>query len=155
MSAGRHRLEAAGLKGIPQVVSVGALDMVNFGPADAVPYGFAGRYLYKYNPNVTLMRTSVEENIKIGKMIAEKLNMAKGPTVLMLPLNGISMFDKPGQPFYGATEDTALFNELRANINREVVEIQEMRMHINDQAFAEAAAEKLLSLMTKKGVHKV
>jgi uncharacterized protein (UPF0261 family) len=153
MSAGRYRLEAAGLTGIPQVVSVGALDMVNFGPADAVPLGFSGRYLYQYNQTVTLMRTSVAENIKIGRKIAEKLNMAKGPTVLMLPLNGISMFDKPGQIFYGVAENAALFNELRANINRQVVEIQELNMHINDQAFAEAAAEKLIGLMGAKGIH--
>jgi uncharacterized protein (UPF0261 family) len=127
--------------------------MVNFGPADAVPLGFSGRYLYQYNQTVTLMRTSVAENIKIGRKIAEKLNMAKGPTVLMLPLNGISMFDKPGQIFYGVAENAALFNELRANINRQVVEIQELNMHINDQAFAEAAAEKLIGLMGAKGIH--
>jgi uncharacterized protein (UPF0261 family) len=150
MSAGTHRLEAAALKGIPQVVSVGALDMVNFGPASAVPYGFAGRRFYKYNPSVTLMRTTVEENIKIGKKIAEKLNLAKGPTVLMLPLMGISMYDKPGQMFYGTAEDAALFSELRAGINRQVVELHELHMHINDKAFAETAAQRLIELLNKK-----
>ncbi len=149
MSAGPHRLEAAALKGIPQVVSVGALDMVNFGPPSAVPFGFADRRICNYNPSVTLMRTTVEENVKIGKKIAEKLNMAKEPTVLMLPLMGISMYDKPGQMFYGVAEDAALFNELRAGINRDVVELHELHMHINDKAFAETAAQRLIDLMNK------
>jgi uncharacterized protein (UPF0261 family) len=136
--------------GVPQVVSVGALDMVNFGPIDTVPKGFSGRTFYKHNPNVTLMRTTVEENIKIGKKIAEKLNMAKGPTALMLPLKGVSMIDAPNQAFYGEAEDRALFDELRAGIDRNVVELQELPVHINDQSFAEAAAQKLIDLIARK-----
>ena len=150
LAAGPHRLEAAGKSGVPQVVSVGALDMVNFGPIETVPKEFAGRKLYKHNPTVTLMRTNVEENIKIGGKIAEKLNMAKGPTVLMLPLKGVSMIDAPDQAFHGEEEDTALFNALRAGIDRNVVELQELPLHINNQDFAEAAARKLIDLINRK-----
>lgn len=147
LAAGPNRLEAAGFMGIPQVVSVGALDMVNFGPFKTVPEEFKNRNLYKHNPTVTLMRTNVEENIKVGRKIVEKLNSATGPTVMMLPLNGVSMIDAPGQPFYGKEEDEALFNELRIGLNRDVVELIELNNHINDQEFAEAAAQKLLDLM--------
>ena len=146
LNAGPTRLEAAGKKGIPQVVSVGALDMVNFGPMDTVPKENLGRNLYKHNPTVTLMRTTVEENIGLGKVIAEKLNMAKGRTALILPLKGVSGIDAEGQPFYGPDEDKALFDTLRENVGNSV-EIIEMDNNINDEAFALAAAKKLIELM--------
>jgi uncharacterized protein (UPF0261 family) len=149
LNAGPNRLEAAGKKGIPQVVSVGALDMVNFGPYDTVPKQFAARNLYKHNPTVTLMRTTAPENAQLGKIIAEKLNMASGDTVLMLPLKGVSMIDAPEQAFYGPEEDEALFNALRSNIDRSVVTLEEMPNHINDQVFAETAAQRLIDLMAK------
>ena len=149
LAAGPNRLEAAGMMGIPQVVSVGALDMVNFGPFKTVPEQFKNRNLYKHNPTVTLMRTNVEENIKIGKKIVEKLNEAVGPTVMMLPLRGVSMIDAPDQPFYGKDEDEALFNELRLGLNKDVVQLIELPNHINDQDFAVAAAQKLLDLMDR------
>ncbi len=148
LAAGPHRLEAAGKKGIPQVVSVGALDMVNFDAIDTVPKEFKDRLLYKHNPTVTLMRTTVEENKMIGKKIVEKLNMAKGPTVMMLPLKGVSMIDAPDQVFYGKDEDEALFNEFRTGLNKDTVELIELPLHINDQAFAEAAAQKLIDLLS-------
>ncbi|QOX64833.1 UPF0261 family protein [Anoxybacterium hadale] len=147
LNAGPERLEAAALNEIPQVVSVGALDMVNFGPYDTVPPKFEGRNLYKHNPTVTLMRTSVEENITIGKKIAEKLNMASGKTVLFLPLKGVSVIDTEGQPFYGPEEDAALFETLRNDVNKDIVTIIEMDMDINNPAFAQAAAQKLIDLM--------
>ncbi|ABW19748.1 Tm-1-like ATP-binding domain-containing protein [Alkaliphilus oremlandii] len=150
LSAGPTRLEAAAKNNIPQVVSVGAMDMVNFGPLDTVPKKFEGRNLYKHNPSVTLMRTTVEENAAIGSKIAEKLNMAKGSTILMLPLKGVSAIDVEGQPFYGKEEDAKLFDTLREKINRDVVEILEMDNAINDQVFAETAAQKLIDLIEKK-----
>lgn len=146
LNAGPDRLEAAGKKGIPQVVSVGALDMVNFGPWDTVPEQYKGRNLYPHNPTVTLMRTTVEENRGLGKVIAEKLSMAKGPTALMLPLGGVSAIDSPGQPFYGPEEDAALFEELRRGIGPNV-ELVEMQNNVNDDDFALAAAKKLIELM--------
>lgn len=146
LSAGPHRLEAAGQCGVPQVVSVGALDMVNFGPIDTVPEKYCGRNLYKHNPTVTLMRTTVEENVKLGEVIADKLNSAKAPTVLMLPLRGVSAIDGDGQPFDGPEEDKALFDTLRKNIGKNV-ELIEVDANVNDDEFSLAAAKKLVSLM--------
>lgn len=149
LNAGPHRLEAAALNHIPQVVSVGAVDMVNFGPFDTVPPQFKSRNLYRHNPTVTLMRTTVEENKEIGRRIAEKLNMATENTALFLPLKGVSMIDAEGQPFYGPDEDAALFDTLKNSVNKNVVEIIEMDTAINDVEFAEAAAQKLIDFMQK------
>ncbi|SCJ54642.1 Uncharacterized conserved protein [uncultured Butyricicoccus sp.] len=151
LNAGPNRLEAAGKMGIPQVVSVGALDMVNFGPWDTVPKEFKDRNLYKHNPTVTLMRTTAEENVGLGKIISQKLNMANGATVLMLPLKGVSGIDAEGQPFYGPEEDKALFDTLRNDVDKSKVEIVEVDQHINDPAFAKAAAQKLVDLMSAVG----
>lgn len=147
LAAGPNRLEAAGKAKVPQVVSVGALDMVNFGPFDTVPEQYKDRNLYKHNPSVTLMRTTVEENRKLGEILSEKLNMTEGPTALMLPLKGVSMIDSEGQPFYGPEEDRVLFDVLRKNINRDKIELIEMEHHINDREFALTAAKKLIKLM--------
>lgn len=124
--------------------------MVNFGPYDTVPEAYQGRNLYKHNPSVTLMRTTVEENRQLGEIIADKLNLSEGPTVLMLPLQGVSMLDVEGEAFRGAQEDEMLFNTLRQRINREKVELVEMETDINDQTFAVAAADKLMELMKRK-----
>lgn len=149
LNAGPKRLEAASKNHIPQVVSVGALDMCNFGPYDTVPEKFKERNLYKHNPTVTLMRTNIEENKAIGKKLAEKLNLAKEKTALFIPLKGISGIDVEGQPFYGQEEDKVLFDILRNNVNKNFVEIVEMDCAINDVEFAEAAAEKLIDMMKK------
>ena len=147
LGAGPNRLEAAGRNHVPQVVSVGALDMVNFGPIDTIPEKFKSRNLYKHNPTVTLMRTTVEENIKFGQKIAEKLNASFGKTVLILPLKGVSMIDAPGQPFYGSKEDEALFDTLKNNIDKDKVNIVEMDNNINEKAFAQRAAEELIKML--------
>jgi len=149
LSAGPDRLSAAGRRGIPQVVSVGALDMVNFGPPETVPAKFRGRRLYRHNPSVTLMRTSPEECEEIGRRIAGQLTRAQGPTVLMLPLRGVSMIDAPGQPFHDPEADAALFASLRkhAGINVEIVEID---AHINDPEFASALAGRMAGLLGVK-----
>lgn len=147
LTAGPHRCEAAALAGIPQVVSVGAADMVNFGPIDTVPDQYKNRNLYQHNPTVTLMRTTVEENRKVAEHIAEKLNMATAPLALMLPLGGVSGIDVPGQPFYGPEEDKVLFDTLKARITSDKVEMVEMNCDINSGDFAVAAAQKLIALM--------
>ncbi len=144
LNAGPNRLEAAGRNGIPQVVSVGALDMVNFGPIETIPKKFEGRNFYKHNPTVTLMRTTVEENRQLGEIIAKKLNGAKGKTALLLPLKGVSMIDVEGQPFYGKAEDEKLFETLRAHIDPKVVELIELNVDINHDDFAATAAKKLV-----------
>lgn len=149
LNAGPTRLEAAGKKGIPQVVSTGALDMVNFGPYDSIPAQFKGRNFYKHNPTVTLMRTTVEENRELGKIISEKLNMTQSPTTLILPLKGVSMIDVEGAPFYGKEEDEVLFATLRNNIDRSKVELIEMDCDINAEIFGVTAAKKLIELMKK------
>lgn len=146
LSAGPHRLEAAGRKGIPQVVSVGALDMVNFGPKETLPKEYAQRLLYPHNPTVTLMRTTAEELTRIGTVIAEKLNKAQGKTTLILPLKGLSAIDVQGAPFYDAEADAALFSTLREKLTNKV-ELVEMDNAINDDAFALAAAQKLIELL--------
>jgi uncharacterized protein (UPF0261 family) len=150
MAAGDKRLEAAALGGVPQVVSVGALDMVNFGPISTVPEKYNGRNFYKHNPTVTLMRTTVDENRRLGLAIAEKLNMCKAKAALLLPLKGVSMIDAPGQPFYGPEEDEMLVRTLKENITNPLVEIIEVDANINDIEFSSAAAGKLVELLNEK-----
>ena len=147
LNAGPDRLTAAGKNGIPQVVSVGALDMVNFGPMDTVPAQFKDRNLYKHNPTVTLMRTTADELKSIGHEIATRLTDATGKTTLMLPLKGVSMIDVEGQPFYDAEADNVLFDTLRTELADSNVEIVELDTDINDKEFAVAAAKKLISLL--------
>jgi uncharacterized protein (UPF0261 family) len=146
LSAGPNRLEAAGRKGIPQVVSCGALDMVNFWAYDTVPAQFKDRNLYKHNANITLMRTTPEECAQLGRIIAEKLNQATGPTALFIPLKGVSAIDAAGQPFHDIAADEALFNALRQHV-KPSVEVVELDMHINDPAFALALSERLLEML--------
>lgn len=148
LSAGPHRLEAAAQAGLPQVVSCGALDMVNFWAIETVPEQFKSRILYKHNANVTLMRTTPQECAELGRLIASKLNQATGPTVLFIPLKGVSAIDKEGQPFYLPEADAALFESLRRNI-RPPVELMELDLHLNDPEFAAAMAERLVGLMGK------
>jgi uncharacterized protein (UPF0261 family) len=148
LSAGRDRLTAAGLRGVPQVISLGALDMVNFGPAESVPERFRHRRFYPHNPAVTLMRTTPEENDHLGREIAEKASAARGPTAILVPLRGVSAIDKEGKPFWWPEADAALFQSLR-NWLAPQVELLELDLHINDPAFAEAAAHTLLRLLRK------
>ncbi|HEY3425398.1 MAG TPA: Tm-1-like ATP-binding domain-containing protein, partial [Negativicutes bacterium] len=149
MAAGDKRLEAAALNQIPQVVSVGALDMVNFGPIATVPAKYNGRNFYKHNPTVTLMRTTVDENRQLGLVIADKLNMCKAKAALLLPLKGVSMIDAPGQPFYGPEEDAVLFKTLKENITNPLIEIIEVDANINDTEFSTTAAQKLVAMLRK------
>jgi uncharacterized protein (UPF0261 family) len=146
LSAGPDRLEAAGRLGLPQVVSLGALDMVNFGGRNTVPPQFEDRNLYVHNPSVTLMRTTKNEMVDLGRQIARKLSAATGPTALFVPLRGVSMIDAEGQPFYDAEADAALFEVLRAEVGPNV-ELIEMDNNVNDPEFADAMADKLDSYM--------
>ncbi len=151
LSAGPDRLEAAGRAGVPQVVSVGALDMVNFGPRHTVPERFSGRRFHAHNENVTLMRTTPAECAAIGAKMAEILGRSRGPVVMILPLGGVSGLDVPGQPFHDPEADQALFDALRAGLaNHPNVKLIERPEAINDPAFADAAAEALLALSPSK-----
>ncbi|MEW5917086.1 MAG: Tm-1-like ATP-binding domain-containing protein, partial [Gemmatimonadota bacterium] len=147
LTAGPDRLGAAARMGIPQVVSVGALDMVNFGALETVPERFRNRSLYRHNATVTLMRTSEEECGEVGRRIAAQLNRATGPVVLMLPLKGVSMIDAEGQPFHNPAANRALFVALKSSVAPNV-RVRELDMHINDARFAHALAEGLLALLS-------
>jgi uncharacterized protein (UPF0261 family) len=143
--AAGDRLEVAGALGIPQVVSVGALDMVNFGPRESVPAEHAARTLYVHNPTVTLMRTTPEECAELGRRIARKLNAATGPTALFVPLRGVSLIAVEGQPFHDPEADGALFGALREHLDP-AVETHWLDMDVNDDRFAVAMADRLHAL---------
>ena len=142
-----RRLEVAGSLGVPQVVSLGALDMVNFGPKDTVPEAFRNRTLHVHNPTVTLMRTTPEECAARGRRIARKLSSAKGPTALFIPLRGVSMIATEGQPFYDPVADEALFSAVRENLGPNV-ELHELDADVNDPAFALTMADRLREMLS-------
>ena len=154
-SAGPDRLSAAGKAGIPQVVSVGALDMVNFGPMDTVPDQFKDRNLYVHNPITTLMRTTAAENDAIGRWIGERLNRMDGPVRFFLPEGGVSALDSPGQPFHDPEADAALFRALeqtvRQTTNRQLIRI---KRHINDPEFSSAVVAAFRMLHGRAGTRK-
>jgi uncharacterized protein (UPF0261 family) len=137
--------------GIPQIVSVGALDMVNFGAPETVPPKFASRLFYPHNPAVTLMRTTPQENGELGEMLARKLNQSRGPVVLVLPLQGVSGIDRRGQPFFDPVADGVLFDALRSNIGPNV-KVVELERHINDPEFAGAIADEFLKCIDASGL---
>jgi uncharacterized protein (UPF0261 family) len=147
LAAVPERLESAGAAGIPQVVSLGALDMVNFGPLDSVPERYKDRNLYVHNPTITLMRTTPDECREIASIIARKLNAATGPTVLFVPLRGVSMIATEGQPFHDPEADEALFSTLRELVDTSRVEVHEIDADVNDPAFALAMANRLHELV--------
>jgi uncharacterized protein (UPF0261 family) len=150
LGAGPHRLEAAAQHGVPQVVSCGALDMVNFlGAFDTVPARFKGRRFHIHNANVTLMRTTPQECAEVGRVIAEKISAATGPTTLLVPLRGVSALDREGAPFYDPEADAALFDALRRYVRTPPVELVELDLHINDPAFADAIANRLLAALAQ------
>jgi uncharacterized protein (UPF0261 family) len=149
LSAGPDRLVAAGRAGVPQVVSTGALDMVNFYAPDSVPAKFTSRTFYRHNANVTLMRTTREESAAIGADIARKLSAATGPVAVLLPARGVSAIDKAGQPFDDPAARRALHDAIRSGLPG--ADVTELDLHINDEEFADAAAGKLLELMRDVG----
>ncbi|MEO7889170.1 MAG: Tm-1-like ATP-binding domain-containing protein [Vicinamibacterales bacterium] len=147
LSAGPDRLTAAARMGIPQVVSTGALDMVNFHALSTVPVAFKDRRFYRHNANVTLMRTTPEENAAIGIEMATKLSAARGPVAILLPARGVSAIDKTGQPFDDPVARAALHDAIRSGAHGQEIEVVDLDMHINDPEFADAAVRKLLELM--------
>lgn len=150
LAAGPHRNEAAALGGVPQVVSVGAMDMVNFGAPDSVPDKYRDRTFYPHNPQVTLMRTTPEESRKLGEILAEKLNRATGPTALVLPRGGVSMIATQGQPFYDPQADKELFGALTSKVDTSKVEVIDSDLDINNSEFATLAAQKLIDLIEQE-----
>lgn len=146
LAADPDRLGVVSRTGAPWVGSVGALDMVNFWAPDTVPERYRDRKFYKHNPNVTLMRTTPQENAEMGRWIGKKLNACRGRVRLVIPEKGISALDIEGGEFWHPEADAALFDALRETIE-DYDRLVFLPHHINDPAFAEAVAGTFLELM--------
>jgi len=150
MSAGQDRLEAAAEAGIPNIISLGATDMTNFGPKSTVPEKYKSRKLYEHNPTVTLMRSSPEECQQVGEFIAEKLRgHAKRPEMVQLwmPLGGVSMIATPDGPFADEEADRVLFSTVRDGLSGSGIRVVEDKRDINDEGFAHDIADALAGLL--------
>lgn len=149
LSAGPTRLEAATHSAVPTIFAPGCLDMVNFWKPESVPEKYKGRLFYPHNPDVTLMRTNVDENRWLGEIAAGKLNQNTAPVTVLLPLKGVSMLDSADGKFWWPEADAALFGSLKAKLRPEI-KVIELNYNINDPEFAEACAAELLSNMNRK-----
>ncbi|MES2706207.1 MAG: Tm-1-like ATP-binding domain-containing protein [Verrucomicrobiota bacterium] len=148
LNAGPQRLEAAAKAGIPAIIAPGCLDMVNFGTPDSVPAKFRDRLFYHHNPQVTLMRTTPEENARLGRILAEKVSAYQAPVTVLLPTGGISVVSAPGGPFHDAAADQALYTALESGLRKDIPVVK-VDANINDPAFAKACAEALLTNLKK------
>ena len=144
LTAGPGRLDAAASAQVPTVVVPGCVDMVNFGPRESVPGQFAGRNFYQHNDQVTLMRTTPEENVAIATFIADKLNSYEVPPVVVLPLGGVSIISEPGGAFHDPEADAALFSTLKAKL-QPGIKVVESEHAINHPDFAHLCARELLA----------
>jgi len=145
-SAGAERCLAAARAGIPAVLVPGCVDMVNFGALDTVPEHYRARKLYQWNPNITLLRTNIAENGRIGELIAAAANAATGPVAVVLPLKGVSMLDSPGGAFWDPVADQACFAAIKRNLKPQIP-LFELDLNINDTKFADRVAEILLEML--------
>lgn len=148
LSAGPARLDAAAETGVPQVIAPGCLDMANFWARSTVPEKFRDRLLYEWNPNVTLMRTTVQENAELGKILAAKANKSSAPVAVFLPLRGVSQLDAPGKEFWDPAADRALYDAIKQNV-RAGIAVHELDNNINDDAFVDAMTDTLLEMLDK------
>lgn len=146
MSAGPERMLAAARAGIPTVLAPGCVDMCNFWGIETVPPQYRDRNLYQWNPNVTLMRTTADENVRMGEMIAAAANAATGPVAILLPLKGVSQLDSPGGMYWDPKADAACYDTIKANV-KPGIPVIEMDYNINDPEFADKAAELLLEML--------
>ena len=147
---GRAQLhDAAGQTGIPQVIVPGCLDMANFWARDTVPEKYRLRLFYEWNPNVTLMRTTPQENEELGRILAQKANAAAGPVAFFLPKQGVSILDSPGNEFWWPEADQALFDAIKSHV-RAGIPVYELDNNINDDAFAQAVTAQLLAFLEEK-----
>ncbi len=147
LSTGADRLGAIARTQVPYVGSVGALDMVNFRGIETVPKQYAGRNLHRHNPQVTLMRTTADENRQIGGWIAEKLNQCGGPVRFLIPEKGVSALDAPGQPFHDPQADAALFNAIEDALHQTADRrLTRIPCHINDAEFSQALVSNFLEI---------
>ncbi|MCR9138670.1 MAG: Tm-1-like ATP-binding domain-containing protein [Alphaproteobacteria bacterium] len=147
LPAGADRMDVVARTGIPYVMSVGALDMVNFWAPDSIPQRYAGRNFYAHNPNVTLMRTTAGECAELGRWIGQKLNACDGPVRVLLPQKGVSALDIEGGAFWDPEADAALFESLEATVTQtDQRQIIALPCHINDPQFSAAAAQAYLDI---------
>jgi uncharacterized protein (UPF0261 family) len=144
-SAGPERVQVGSYSDIPLVLAPGCVDMCNFGPIESVPSEYRSRLLYEWNANVTLLRTNLEENRKIGGLIAETANRCRGPVAVLIPLQGVSMLDSKGQPFWDEAADHACFDAIRSHLNKGIPLI-EVDSNINDPVFADRATQVFVEL---------
>ena len=148
LSAGPERGLAAARAGIPAVIVPGCVDMANFWGIETIPEKYRGRNLYQWNPNVTLMRTNVEENVKIGEMLAAAANASTAPVAVVLPLKGVSMLDSPGGLFWDPAADHACYDAIKRNL-KPGIPVIELDHNINDAEFADKCAVLLLDMLRK------
>jgi uncharacterized protein (UPF0261 family) len=146
LSAGPDRLIAAARSGVPTVLAPGCVDMANFGARVSMPQKYQSRLLYEWNPNVTLMRTNVDENRAIGEMIVRAANASTGPVAILIPLCGVSQLDSRGGAFWDPEANDACFKAIKENLKPGIPFI-EMDNNINDPAFAEKAVDLLLKML--------
>lgn len=146
LSAGPERMDAAAKQNIPQVIAPGCLDMANFWALDTVPEKYKDRKFYKWNPNVTLMRTTPAENAELGRILAQKANQSAAPVTFFLPLKGVSILDSPGGEFWWPEANEALFTAIKEHARGDIPVI-DLDCNINDPIFAEAVAGKLLEFL--------
>ena len=145
--AGPSRFDLLDKRAIPCVMSLGALDMVNFGAMDTVPAPFRNRKLHVHNAQVTLMRTTPDENREFARWICQKINRSVGPLVMLVPEKGVSLLDAPGQPFYDPEADAALFEELERCFEKTSQRrLVRLPFHINDPGFASAAVHEFKTI---------
>lgn len=149
LPGGPNRFDVVSQKGIPQVVVPGCIDMANFWARETVPRQYKDRRFYQWAPNVTLMRTTPEENSRIGKILAEKANASSGPVAFFLPLKGVSMLDSPEKEFWWPEANQALFEAIKENLKPEIP-VHELDCNINDDEFADAVANKMLEFLSTK-----
>ncbi len=164
LSAGPHRMEAAGDMGIPQVIVPGAIDLVNFKTPETVPQEWKDRVFYRHTPHITLMRTNPEESASLGRFFAKKINQAKGQTVILVPTLGFSAYDSPRGPkamslrggpaprsWFWPEADQAFCQALKENVDHSRIRYYELSMHVNEQGFAARAVHELEAMLRKKG----
>lgn len=146
LTAGPTRLDAAAARGVPQVIVPGCLDMVNFWAPETIPDKFKGRRFYQWNPNITLMRTTPEENKELGRILAEKASRSSGPVAFFLPLRGVSMLDAPDKEFWWPEADATLYDAIKRHA-RAGIEVHELDLNVNDEAFADAVVAKMTEFL--------
>jgi uncharacterized protein (UPF0261 family) len=147
LSAGPDRLQAAGRKGIPQVVVPGALEVINFGPRDTIPavYDVPTRRIVVHNPSISAVRGDSDESATLGRVLATKVNATTGPATVLIPLGGCSKYELPGGPYIDPEADAAMFDAIRMTL-REGIELREVPANVNDAAFADAVSDAFLAV---------